>query len=284
MTQTRTLVFKLLLITLTFATIQACSDGLFQNCRECNGEACVRCAEGYSLHRGACHKCEMDNCDECPWDAREQCTQCVSGHFLTGGRRSKERSCQECTTGCNECVDTNKCLDCYSFYNLKSDGTCELDSWIEVLLWCLLAVCLCFLCFCCLLKLLVCIGCIASCKKDGPWNMKTYRRKSRRRSTVGLDSSSSSSSSDKKKKKTKKVAYYKKKSTEQLESEQFSRPQAVSQPQIVAERHYVAQPPREQAAFIPPQNQGGITYTVPQNQAGVTYAIPQQDQNRPGQL
>lgn len=166
-----------------------------KRCKDCEEDRCIRCDEGFSLHRGSCHKCEMEGCTECPFSAREKCSKCKSGYFLKAAPVATDpsrRVCAECTNGCDRCDNENTCIECYALYDLSSDNKCDVDGSIALAAILIGLAALCCLLVCLLALIAAILALIVKLLKKGVKKTKK---------ALYHDSSSSSSESGSHKKK-----------------------------------------------------------------------------------
>ncbi|XP_033845941.2 proprotein convertase subtilisin/kexin type 5 [Periophthalmus magnuspinnatus] len=137
--------------------VEVCPDGFYgdedsNDCEECHSDCvscsgpeeddCTSCEEGKTLENGlcvfeheacpvktyrsddgACEDCHS-SCEACSGDAKNQCTKCAKGRFLSpqqtcvlkcpGGYFANRLTsvCEECPFGCLTCMDAQHCTRC----------------------------------------------------------------------------------------------------------------------------------------------------------------------------
>lgn len=146
--------------------VQCCGKGFYKdknnkcavcpgNCSECtaadkctkckndkikpvNGK-CVselKCDEGYSIFKDACHKCPQPNCSKCDFTPVKKCVQCDKKFFDKDGKcvttcgigfeetidkkNDNARKCQKCPKNCDVCKD-GVCIKCSKEKGLLND-------------------------------------------------------------------------------------------------------------------------------------------------------------------
>ena len=86
-----------------------------------SGGSCIpNCDNGnyYDQFSKKCARCNNE-CKECVTSSRSQCTQCISGRYLTS---IGQGSCAVCGSTCQKCYrSSSTCVVCQSIYSLNED-------------------------------------------------------------------------------------------------------------------------------------------------------------------
>ena len=97
-----------------------CSD---ENCIKCSLsgdiEHCFQCKNGYTLKNDQCLvECQDEYCKTCSVDGKE-CTECELNKKLVNGRCAiQSNTCSQYFKYCNYCIGNEKCVECYTGYEL----------------------------------------------------------------------------------------------------------------------------------------------------------------------
>ena len=120
-----------------------CRKGSITNCRNYNGQSCIKCNPGFALlSTGQCFQC-ISGCADCKQTNLLACDTCLAGTYLN----FTDVTCVNCPASCLICSSNTTCSSCANGYSLTIGKTCVAKCSDKNCYKCLKEATVCEMCF-----------------------------------------------------------------------------------------------------------------------------------------